>query len=166
MASAPVHTTHAEKEEAVQQPQPAKPTVPLTFSIKAAQAKVERPQPISVEVKPLTEEDLKRYWQEAAEALGLQELMAAGIPKMGERQGCFEIDAQTVSFHEEFKPKKIDVMEFLRRKTGMRTLECKVNQLFVNKEEVLYSPDDKYAAMVESNPALAELRKLFPMIDY
>ena len=40
------------------------------------------------------------------------------------------------------------------------------NQLFVSKDEVVYSPDDKYKAMVEKNPQLAELRKLFPNIDY
>ena len=48
----------------------------------------------------------------------------------------------------------------------MKMLDCKVNPLFVSKEEVIYSPEDKYSAMVEQNPKLAELRKLFPMIDY
>ena len=137
-----------------------------SISIKSAQTKVEPVQHIAVEVKPLTEEDLTAYWQEAAEKLGLQELLAEGIPHLGEKQGCFEVDAQTVTFHEDFKPHKIDVMEFLRGKTGMKMLDCKVNQRFVSKEEVVYSPDDKYKAMLERNPQLAELRKLFPMIDY
>ena len=45
----------------------------------------------------------------------------------------------------------------------MRMLDCKVNQLFVDKDEVIYSPDEKYKAMLEANPAMmAELRKLFP----
>ena len=57
-------------------------------------------------------------------------------------------------------------MHVASMRTGMRMLDCKVNQLFVSKEEVTYSPDDKYKAMVEKNPHLAELRKLFPMIDY
>ena len=136
------------------------------ISIKSTQAKVEPVQHIAVEVKPLTEEDLTAYWQEAGETLGLQELLSEGIPHLGEKQGCFEVDAQTVTFHEDFKPHKIDVMEFLRGKTGMKMLDCKVNQRFVSKEEVVYSPDDKYKAMLEKNPQLAELRKLFPMIDY
>ena len=136
------------------------------ISIKATQQKVEPMQHISVEVKPLTEEDLTAYWQEAGEKLGLKELLAEGIPHLGEKQGLIEIDAQSVSFHEEFKPHKIDVMEFLRGKTGMKMLDCKVNPLFVSKEEVIYSPEDKYKAMVEQNPQLAELRKLFPIIDY
>lgn len=114
----------------------------------------------------MTEEDLTAYWQEAGEALTLKELLSEGVPHLGEKQGVFEVDAQSVTFHEDFKQHKIDVMEFLRKKTGMKLLDCKVNQLFVNKDEVIYSPDDKYAAMLEKNPQMAELRKLFPMIDY
>ena len=136
------------------------------ISIKAAVVKTAPVQHIAVEVKPLTEEDLTAYWQEAGEKLGLKELLAEGMPHLGEKQGLIEIDAQSVSFHEEFKPHKIDVMEFLRGKTGMKMLDCKVNPLFVSKEEVIYSPEDKYKAMVEQNPQLAELRKLFPIIDY
>lgn len=136
------------------------------ISIKAVQTKVEPMKHIEVEVKPLTEEDLASYWHEAGEALGLQELLAEGHPRLGEKPGFIEIDAQSVTFHEDFKSHKIDVMEFMRSKTGMKMLDCKVNQLFVGKEEVTYSPDDKYKAMVEKNPQMAELRKLFPMIDY
>lgn len=136
------------------------------ISIKVTQPKVDPVQHIAVEVKPLTEEDLTAYWKEAGEKLDLQELLSEGIPHMGEKQGCFEVDAQSVSFHEEFKPHKIDVLEFLRGKTGMKMLDCKVNQLFVSKDEVIYSPEDKYKAMAEQNPQLAELRKLFPLIDY
>ena len=45
-------------------------------------------------------------------------------------------------------------------------LECKVNPRFVEKEDVLYSPIDKYNAMLKVNPSLVELRKIFPQIDY
>lgn len=121
---------------------------------------------ISIEVKPLTVETLAQYWKEAAVELGLEELMAEGIPRLGEYQGCFEVDAQTVSFAEEFKSHKIDVMEFFRSRTGMRTLDCKVNPRFVEKTEVIYTPDDKYAAMVAANAAMEELRGLFPLLDY
>lgn len=163
----PVQESTIEPQQAVAPPKPSRPAPMLGgISIKSAQAKVEPVQHIEVEVKPLTEEDLAAYWQEAGEKLGLQELLSEGLPHLGEKTGYFEVDAQSVSFHEEFKPHKIDVMEFLRKKTGMKMLDCKVNQLFVSKEEVTYSPDDKYKAMVEKNPHLAELRKLFPMIDY
>ena len=124
------------------------------------------PPRIAFEVKPLTDEDLKQYWSEAAEKLELIELMSEGIPYLGEQPGLIEVDAQTVSFFDEFKPHKIDVMEFLRAKTGMKMLDCKVNPRFVEKQEVIYSPDDKYKAMVAANPKLAELRKMFPNLDY
>lgn len=121
---------------------------------------------ISIEVKPLTEETLAQYWREAAEKLGLEDLMGEGVPRLGEQGGCFEVDAQTVSFADEFKPHKIDVMEFFRSRTGMKTLDCKVNPRFVEKTEVIYTPDDKYAAMVAANPEMEELHKLFPLLDY
>lgn len=136
-----------------------------SISIKSTPT-VEPVKHISIDVKPLTEESLAQYWKEVATKLDLEELMAEGIPHLGEHPGYFEVDAQTVSFAEEFKPHKIDVMEFFREKTGMRMLDCKVNPRFLEKTEVVYSPDDKYAAMLAANPHMAELRKLFPMIDY
>ncbi len=145
----------------------AVPTL-TSISIKAT-VQPQQAAPVSsivADVKPLTEEDLTAYWQEAGEKLGLQELMAEGKPMLGEHTGFIDIEALSVTFHEDFKSHKIDVMEFLRKKTGMKTLDCKVQQLFVKKDDVLYSPDDKYAALLESNPAMAELRKLFPALDY
>lgn len=118
------------------------------------------------EVKQLTQEDLERYWNEVAEELRLTELMKDAVVKLGEQHGMIEVDAQTTYFHEEFKPHKTEVLEALRAKTGMRMLDCKVNQLFVGKDEVIYSPDEKYKAMLEENPAMLAMRKLFPNIDF
>jgi hypothetical protein len=128
--------------------------------VKAVQPKLQ------TEVKPLTQEDLDRYWQDAADELDLKVLMEKGKPRLGERNGCIEIDAQTTYFHDEFKPHRIEVMELLRKKSGMPMLECKVNPLYIEKDEVVYSPQDKYNAMLKANPHLVELRKIFPQIDY
>ncbi len=92
--------------------------------------------------------------------------MKDGTVKLGEQHGVIEVDAQTTYFHDEFKPHKIEVLELLRRKSGMKMLDCKVNQLFVGKEEVIYSPDEKYKTMVEANPVMQQMRRLFPSIDY
>lgn len=132
-------------------------------SVKPVQVVVPR---LQAEVKELTQEDLARYWQEAAAELGLEELMAQAEVKLGEHPGRIEIDAQTVGFNDDFKPHRINVMEALRRRTGMPMLDCKVNPLFIAKDEVIYSPNDKYNAMLSRNPKLLELRKLFPQIDY
>lgn len=137
-----------------------------SISIKAATAtKVELPK-LQSEVKPLSQEDLEKYWKEAADALELSELMQAAEVHPSEQVGMFEVNAQTVYFADEFRPHKIDVLEIMRKKTGMPMLDCKIIPLYVSKEEVIYSPDAKYEAMLASNPKLLELRKLFPLIDY
>lgn len=142
------------------------PFLPGSFSIKSTATIQTIPPSIAVEVKSLNEEDLKQYWDEAAEKLGIVDIMKAGMPCLGEQTGLIEVDAQTVSFSDEFKPHKIEVMEFLRDKTGMKMLDCKVNPRYIEKTEVIYSPEDKYKAMLAANPSLVELRKLFPNIDY
>ena len=146
----------------------SRPAVGLAGGISIANLKpitAEAPR-LQAEVKPLVQEDLERYWAETAEKLGLKELLADATVHLGEHTGTIEIDAQTVSFHDEFKPHRINVMEELRRLSGMPMLDCKVTPLFVAKDEVIYTPLDKYRAMLEVNPKLAELRKLFPTIDY
>jgi hypothetical protein len=121
---------------------------------------------IQAEVKPLTQEDLERYWHEVGDELGIAELLKDATVYLGEQHGVIEIDAQTTYFHEDFKSHKIDVIEALRGKSGMRMLDCKVNQLFVGKDELVYSPDEKYKVMVQSNPVMQQMRRLFPSIDF
>lgn len=121
---------------------------------------------LQTDVKPLIQSDLEKYWNEIADELDLKLLMEKGVPKLGEHSGCIEIDAQSTYFHDEFKPHRIDVMELLRKKCGMPMLECKVNPLYLEKDEVIYSPQEKYKAMLQINPKLVELRKVFPQIDY
>lgn len=136
-----------------------------SISINVAPVKVERPQ-IQAEVKPLTQEDLERYWQEAGEGLELTEVLQNATVRLGEKPGLIEIDAQTTWFADEFRQHRIKVLEFLREKSGMKMLDCKVNPMFVGKDEVIYSPDQKYNVMLENNPRLSALRRLFPQIDY
>jgi hypothetical protein len=152
-----------------------KPTAPpaagkslLAGSISiAAAAPVKTAMPkLQAEVRQLTQEDLERYWNEVAMELQLGELMKDATVKLGEQHGTIEVDAQTTYFHDEFKPHKTEVLEALRAKTGMRMLDCKVNQLFVDKDEVIYSPDEKYKAMLQEHPAMMAMRKLFPNIDF
>ena len=121
---------------------------------------------LQADVKPLTQDDLGHYWNEVAAELNLQELMKDAVVRLGEQHGTIEIDAQTTYFHTEFKPHKTAVLEALRAKTGMKMLDCRVNQLFVGKEDVIYSPDEKYKAMLQNNPNMLAMRKLFPNIDF
>lgn len=121
---------------------------------------------LQAEPKALIQEDLERYWQETARELNLEELLSHAKVRLGEHTGRIEIDAQATWFYDDFKPHKIAVMEQLRKKTGMPMLDAKVNPLFVEQNELVYSPTDKYNAMLKSNPNLAAMRKLFPQIDY
>lgn len=155
-------------------PQVAKDVAPQSASLLAGSISIRqvatavKPEvhKLQAEVKPLTQEDLERYWQETARELRLEDLLSQAKVRLGEHMGRITIDAQTTWFSDEFKPHKISVMESLRKKTGMPMLEAKVNPMYVSQEEVLYSPADKYNAMLKTNPNLIGMRKLFPQIDY
>ncbi len=121
---------------------------------------------LEADVKPLEQEDLERYWREAAVELELEELMGNATVRVGEHHGRFEVDAQTTYFADEFKPHKIEVLEAIRKRTGMRLLDCRVNPMFVEQTEKAYSPEDKYKVMMERNARIASMRHLFPEIDY
>jgi hypothetical protein len=138
----------------------------LAGSLSIKVAPIKAPEQVKAEVKPLTQEDLERYWAEAGKELDLVNLLDKATVRLGDQPGRIEIDAQTTYFHDDFKPHKIDVIEFLRKKSSMPMLDAKVNPKFVETEEVIYSPVDKYNAMLQLNPKLSELRKMFPNIDY
>ena len=125
---------------------------------------VEKPK-VQVEAKPLTQEDLERYWNETAKELDLTELMAAAKVRLGENQRTIDVEATETWFATDFRPHRIEVMEKMRAKSGMPMLDCNVIPLFVSKGTIIYSAEEKYKAMLEVNPQLAALRKLFPEID-
>ena len=125
---------------------------------------VEKPK-VQVEAKPLTQEDLERYWNETAKELDLTELMAAAKVRLGENQRTIDVEATETWFAPDFRPHRIEVMEKMRAKSGMPMLDCNVIPLFVSKGTIIYSAEEKYKAMLEVNPQLAALRKLFPEID-
>lgn len=137
-----------------------------SISIKAvANVKVAE-APLQAEVRPLTQEDLERYWKEVGEELGLAEMMKNATVSVSEHVGRIDVEAKTTYFADEFKPHRIEVLEALRKKSGMRLLDCKVIPMFVEHESKAYSPDEKYNVMLKVNPALAAMRRIFPEIDY
>lgn len=137
-----------------------------SFSIKDVAPPVTASAPkVQVEAKPLTQEDLERYWNEAAEELNLKELMAAAEVHLGENNRIIDVQATETWFATDFRPHRIDVMELLRKKSGMPMLDCNIIPLFVSKGTLIYTAEEKYKAMVQTNPHLASLRKLFPEID-
>ena len=91
--------------------------------------------------------------------------MAAATVSLGENMRIIEVVATETWFANEFRPHRIDVMELLRKKSGMPMLECNVTPMFVTKDAIIYTAEEKYKAMLQVNPNLALLRKLFPEID-
>lgn len=126
---------------------------------------VAAPQKVQVEAKPLTQEDLDIYWKEIAEELNLKELMAAAEVHLGENNRTIDVQATETWFATDFRPHRIDVMELLRKKSGMPMLECNVIPRFISKGTLIYTAEEKYKAMLQVNPHIASLRKLFPEID-
>ena len=120
---------------------------------------------MQVEAKPLTQDDLVRYWHEAADELQLTSLMSAAEVRLGENPRVIDIEATETWFAADFRPHRIEVMELLRKKSGMPLLECNVIPLFVSTGTIIYTAEEKYKAMLEANPATAALRRLFPEID-
>ena len=149
-------------------PKPARPKGSLlagSISISNLKPVQEHKPVVQAEVRPLTQELLEQYWEQAATDLNLADLMHCAKPRLGDTPRIVEIDATTTYFHDDFKPHRINVMEKLRQLAGMPMLECKGNPLYVDSEVKLYSPVEKYNAMLEHNPKLQELRKLLPQID-
>ena len=140
----------------------------LAGAIRIGNIKPVQPEPshLPEELHPLSQESLEHYWNETAEELDLHNILNNATVHLTDQPGRIEIEATTVGFADDFKPHRIAVMESIRKKSGMPLLDCKVKPLFIQKEDVPYSPTEKYAAMIKLNPHLADLRKLFPQIDY
>ncbi len=120
---------------------------------------------VQVEAKPIVQADIERYWKETAEELNLADLMSAATVGLSENHRVVDITATETCFAADFRPHRIEVMQRLREKTGMPMLDCNVIPLFVSKDTIIYTAEEKYRAMLERNPHLAEMRKLFPEID-
>ena len=135
------------------------------ISIKLTPPPVAEPAKVHVEAKPLTQDDLERYWHETATELNLTELMAAATVALGENHRTVDVTATETWFAGDFRPHRIEVMQRMREKSGMPMLECNVIPLFVSKDVIIYTAEEKYRSMAERNPQIAALRKLFPEID-
>ena len=120
---------------------------------------------VQVEAKPLEQADLERYWQETAAELNLTDLMKGATVCLGENHRTIDIAATETWFATDFRPHRIEVMQRLREKSGMPMLDCNVIPMFISKDAIIYTAEEKYRSMLERNPSLATMRKLFPEND-
>ncbi len=120
---------------------------------------------LQVEAKPLEQADLERYWKETADELNLTELMAAATVSIGENNRTIDITATETWFATDFRPHRVEVMQSIRKKCGMPMLDCNVIPLFISKETIIYTAEEKFRAMADRNPSIVAMRRLFPEID-
>ncbi len=149
----------------------AVPRLEGMVSIKSTKeaAVVEDKRPERAE-KQLTQESLEQYWQQML--LSRQQ----STPRIAELFENVKIELQqdnvivlyTVNTYleVELKPYAVDVLEELRKSSGVSELNYRVEVEYEATEAVPYTPHEKYDAMMLANPVIAELRKLLPEIDY
>lgn len=83
-----------------------------------------------------------------------------------DNENHFNIVADTTLFDEELRPFKVEILEWMRKRTGCRELNFHVIVEQVEREKIIYAPRDKYEAMLAANPTLETFHILFPEIDY
>lgn len=117
----------------------------------------------------LTDEMLQAAWQEYNQSLKehheqLRSLLADKKVALAS-ENSFNLLANNFYFETEMKPFMMDMIIFMRSHTGIPNLNCDiVVEKADEKDAVPYTADEKFAAMASINPAIVELRKMFPDI--
>jgi len=122
----------------------------------------------------LTQTDLEGYWAAMFEPDQLAtfsnpdkitSFLKDTTPQVGEDGKCVIITL-TSSFAEyEVRKTLAEVMTHLRRSSGINDLSPQIVVKATEKAAMPYQSGEKYEAMLQINPALAELRKILPDID-
>lgn len=145
-------------------PEPGQSLLAGSVSIKPQAVEAVPVSEVVVDAEALTQQRLEELWAQVGAELGIGDLLADATVTLGQRNN-FTITAQTVLFADQFAQHRTDVMQWLRRQTGLPMMDCKVVARYVEKDALPYSPDEKYRYMLEHNPQLARLRRLFPQIE-
>ena len=122
----------------------------------------------------LTQAGLETYWNSMFEPAciatfsdhdKIKTFLKDITPQAGE-DGKTVIITLTSSFAEyEVKKLLAEVMTYIRRKSGIHNLSPKIVVKAEEKASMPYQSGEKYEAMLQVNPMLAELRKVLPIID-
>ena len=142
-------------------------SVSIKWSLQQLHQQREQTESIRME-QPLTNETISMYWQRLIEFK--KELPERIHNSMVEAQP--RIEGQMIILHTknaylevELRPYMVELLEWLRRASGMPDLNCSVEVEYEQTEAKAYSAVDKYQVMSEENPRLHDLRKLLPDID-
>ena len=119
---------------------------------------------------PVTLEQLNTYWAEMLQAMRQQEPKFAEQLKDKELRieddDTFVILVNNNYLDTEIRRHLVSMLTYLRQRSGRPQLNARVEVVYEEKEALVYSPRDKYDAMLQSNPALASFRVLFSEVDY
>lgn len=120
--------------------------------------------------KMLTQQELDECWAKVMSSTDearqpMVELLKNHKPVMGE-DNTFSLQFPNSFLEAEFKKHKVSLLLALRTLSGSRSLNVKSEVVRVETETKAYRPDEKFNAMQARNPMLANLRDLFPTIDY
>ena len=119
---------------------------------------------------PVTLEQLNIYWAEMLQAMRQQEPKFAEQLKDKELRieddDTFVILVNNNYLDTEIRRHLVSMLTYLRQRSGRPQLNARVEVVYEEKEALVYSPRDKYDAMLQSNPALASFRVLFSEVDY
>lgn len=120
-------------------------------------------------VEKLTQERLEELWKELAESCTDDEDMHSLIADkkvVATDENSFDIRVPNIYLDTKLRRFQDRILGFLRSKTGNDALKYKVSVETEKREAVAYMPKEKYEAMLQVNPAMMKLRKLFPDIDF
>ena len=165
----PVQTPQATQPTAARPPQIKLTTSSFTSSINASSVALANGEKEKKNRLVLTPENLYREWMHYAEIRKLTDTEV--YTAMNGRHLQF-VDKEhfTVFTPSQYLHKieeiKGQILSYFREKTGIGTLEISIEAKDEVVEKKLYTPKDKYEAMLAKNPALGDLQKIFQDIDF
>lgn len=123
-----------------------------------------------MEAKPINQQLLEQYWADAMDHFEPDwPKMVASVRTRKlriEDPDNFVVEVPNSFITAEVKPHLMQLLDFLRRRSGRPELNCRCQVVYEEtKEAVIYSARDKYDVMLNANPMLATFKVLFPEVD-
>ena len=141
--------------------------LPKSTPVPEAQAPKPADKPAAV---PLTQESLEEHWKALMEYLATENpqlhQLLANKPVRLKSDEEFDIVTDSSYYEEGTRPHMVTILEWLRQRTGIPSLNATVVVEAIEREKVIYAPRDKFQAMLETNPTLEKFLSIFPEIDF
>ena len=144
--------------------------LPGSISIKMKPVAVPVRPSVKENALPLTEERLQEAWKALLEEWEMTKpdlfsVLNGRTVKLAENN-MFTIEATNSNFEWDLRPIQTSMLEFLRAHLSCPALQCRVVVHVEQRESKVYQPNEKYETMLQINPELAKLRKVFTELDY